>query len=133
MSALKLAVNFPLEALSDDSLRLLITALTGDRLNWQMGCALHDALTNEQIRRLRMAAGQDAEQSEFALPLLSIDEMQAALVGLRADFDFVEQASKRATPAEFGEFYNLAEFINSVTRCVLSQLNTMYLARKRGR
>ena len=132
MNALKLAVNFPLDALSDDSLRLLITALSGDRLNWKMGCALHDALTAEQIRRLRMAAGQDAKQSELVLPLLSIAEMQAALAGLRADFDLVEKTSKRASPAECGEFYNLAEFINSVTRCVLSQLNAIYAARKRG-
>jgi hypothetical protein len=127
-----LAVNFPLDALSDDSLRLLITALTGDRLNWRFGCALYDALTNEQIRRLRLAAGQNAEHSELVLPLLSIDEMRAALVGLRADFDLIEQTSKRATAAECAEFYNLAEFINAVTRCVLSQLNVMHAAHCSG-
>lgn len=128
-----LVVNFPLDALSDNSLRFLITALTGDRLNWRLGCALHDGLTNEQIRRLRVAAGLDAKQAELVLPLLNIDEMPAALAGLKADFALIEQTAKRATLAECGEIFNLAAFINAITRCVLSQLNAMHAARCSGR
>lgn len=60
-----LAVNIPLDVPSHDSLNLLISALSDNRLNWKPACAPHDAITAETIRRPRVAADQDAKQPEL--------------------------------------------------------------------
>jgi len=123
-----LSVNFELSRLSNDLLNFFINEGLHRDTTRPLAGAIHGALEGEQNRRYVARAGLQSPLVSLTLPVLSTPDMQAAIAALREDFDRVEKAIGKSTPAEAAQLRVGQQFIMAIGAAVLAQARAVHAA-----